>query len=80
MKNRAPRVISGEKDEEQEIIAQQPADNGDELERDGGEAFDEDEGPAPFGVEFAQAVYARAIAVELDDPMAERVEQRAPIA
>src|SRR5271166_535482 len=71
-----PARKGGKADEKRKIITEQAADDGDELERYRGEAFDENECPAPFGVEFAQGVDARAIAVKLDDPMAERVEQQ----
>src|SRR5688572_15789466 len=64
--------------EHEEIIAGKARSDGHDLERDRRQALDQDHPRAPFGIGLAEGLDALAIAVERDQPLAERVvEQRA---
>src|SRR5208337_4606287 len=64
--------------EQAEIVAREPARNGDELVGDRRHALQEDDPRAPGGVQVAELLNALAIAIGLDDPFAEAViKQRA---
>src|SRR5262245_58357159 len=65
-------------DEHEKVVAGKSRGDRHDLERNRGQAFDQNDPGAPFGIGLAEGLNALAIAIERDQPVAERVvEQRA---
>src|ERR1700688_4776958 len=68
----------GQQHKQPEIVAGKSGGDGGELVGDGGHALDQDDGGAPFRVGGAERIQSVAVAVGLNQPMADRiVEKRA---
>ena len=68
----------GQHHEHEKVVAGEAGGDGHDLERDWREPLDQDHPRAPFGIGLAERLDALAIAVERDQPLAERVvEERA---
>ena len=60
-------------DEQREVIAEQAAGDRDELIGDRRHTFDKNYQPAPLGVGLLQRIHLCAVAIEVDEPLPERV-------
>src|SRR4029079_17419451 len=59
--------------EHEKVVAGEARSDGHDLERDGRKALDQDHPRAPFGIGLAEGLDALPIAVERDQPLAQRV-------